>query len=78
MQEEEGKTSAGDQRGTGGLGREEEGGLGKRALSKGTVKKKKKAQWHWLGEEGSMCLESRQMTGGEASAGEGSLGPAGQ
>lgn len=41
-------------------------------------KKKKKAQWHWLGEEGSMCLESRQVTGGEASAGEGSLGPAGQ
>lgn len=41
MQEEEGKTSEGDQRGTGGLGREEEGGLGKRALSKGTVKKKK-------------------------------------
>lgn len=71
MQEKEGKTSEGDQRGTGGLGREEEGGLGKTALSKG-------AQQHWSGEGGSVCLESRQETGGEASPGEGSLGPTGQ
>ena len=71
MQEKQGKTSEGDQRGILGqdiadLGPQEEGGLGKRALSKRNCEKGSEA----LVEGGGLHVPGvRQVRGGEASAG---------